>query len=661
MYRSLVKGSYIIFFLIIINFCFADERNFEKSFKDDNLNHEFIKNFSDVKYCENIIYYNKSKFPIIELHNGENIVYYFYTSNIVEFPAYSGKPIELLIGLGINGIIEDIILIKHSEPILLTGIPLFELYEAVNFYKKKNVLDLSVGEMNIITGATVTSCILDETILNSSKIVAYELGIMPLSFSLKKKVLKKYDYFTWSELLNCGAVKHYRVDGEEKNSIPFIDLYYTNINPVSIGKNIFILEEYNKLMSELGKNDSYLLLLNNGSWSFKGSAFSRGGIYDRFVVRQNHNDIRFRYSDYVNVNMYKLHKSVPYFKESGLFIIKGEKFILSDSWKLVLLLFNEIDNIKKYNNFFVEYNIPVKFVEIESSKYKQKWIDNIYDIILYCFLWTIIIIIFIFKKFFSKKYDILRYIKFIIYFVSVFYFGFICAIQPSIVNVFAVIDKNVFLFLFSPLLFICWIFIFFTLFLWGRAFFCGWVCPFGALQELLFKIKIIHKSEYELNDKYHFLFRLFRYYILIFLFLIYFLYSSEMAEFLSEIEPFKTVWNIGILKRKEYEFVIYSIILILVSIFIYRFFCRYLCPLGAFLSLLSKFSLIRIKRRNTCNFCKICAKTCDSRAIDAKGKINVFECLACFNCINKMYDNKICPPLVNNKIWIKYKESGMYN
>ncbi|HFL8794740.1 MAG TPA: 4Fe-4S binding protein [Candidatus Azosocius sp. HAIN] len=660
LYRNFILSSYILF-LLFFNCCFANDKN-NVLFLNNNVVFEKSEFFLNIDTYNNLRFLNNSSFPIIEMKFEKSIRYYFYTSNIVDFSAYSGKPIELLIGLNIEGVIEDISLIKHSEPILLAGISLFELYDAVNFYKNKNIMNLSFSEIDIITGATVTSCILDETVVISSKKVAMDLGIISNELLFKKKISNKYEVLSWDELIKCGAIGHYESFFKDEDGIDnhFIDLYYTNIMPVSIGKNLFFHEEYDRLFENLDNDCSYILLMNNGSWSFKGSAFSRGGIYDRFILSQKNNDIRFRYSDYVNVNVYKLNETVPFFKESGLFIVKKNDFNLSESWNLILLLFSEIDNIKKYNTFSVEYKLPSKFIENDSSKYVQKWIDDIYNVILYFILWFFVIFIFIFKKYFSNNYNKLSNIKFFIYFISVFYFGFICCAQPSFVNLFALLDQNISLFLLSPLLFIGWMMIFITLIFWGRSFFCGWICPFGAFQELFFKVRIFffkNKYKFEFSDKIHSFFKLFRYYIFVFLLLVFFLYSSEIAEFLSEIEPFKTVWNIGILNRKEYEFVIYSVILLFVSIFIYRFFCRYICPLGAFLSLLSKFSLIKIKRRNTCKICRVCFNHCESRAIGVNnGQINSFDCLACFSCINKMYDNKVCPPLVSNKIWIKYEK-----
>ena len=122
-----------------------------------------------------------------DVHGKDKLTsYLFYTTDIVSVVAYSGKPLEILISLSLNGIINDLKLVKHSEPILLTGIPIEKLLEAVAFYKNKNIEDkLAIGEdvtggvsIPIIAGATVTSLILHETVLESAREVAFKFGII---------------------------------------------------------------------------------------------------------------------------------------------------------------------------------------------------------------------------------------------------------------------------------------------------------------------------------------------------------------------------------------------------------------------------------------------------------------------------------------------------
>ena len=79
-----------------------------------------------------------------------------------------------------------------------------------------------------------------------------------------------------------------------------------------------------------------------------------------------------------------------------------------------------------------------------------------------------------------------------------------------------------------------------------------------------------------------------------------------------------------------------------------RFFCRYLCPLGAGLSVLGKLRIFEfLKRRQECgNPCLACNKVCPTGAIRSSGKIIMSECLGCLDCQVMYNDNKRCPPLV---------------
>jgi NosR/NirI family nitrous oxide reductase transcriptional regulator len=96
----------------------------------------------------------------------------------------------------------------------------------------------------------------------------------------------------------------------------------------------------------------------------------------------------------------------------------------------------------------------------------------------------------------------------------------------------------------------------------------------------------------------------------------------------------------------------------LAALIMERFFCRYLCPLGAALALFSRVPIKPIPRRNYCSKCKICTRGCAPHAIDDQGRINSAECLGCFECINSMRDPKQCPPLLKIEIWNQYEASN---
>ena len=99
---------------------------------------------------------------------------------------------------------------------------------------------------------------------------------------------------------------------------------------------------------------------------------------------------------------------------------------------------------------------------------------------------------------------------------------------------------------------------------------------------------------------------------------------------------------------RGWVFVAWALALLAAGLFVERFFCRFLCPLGGVLTLLGKFHLVRwLKRRPECgNPCAVCRSSCPIGAIAADGAINENECLQCLDCQVDYYDETVCPPLV---------------
>jgi polyferredoxin len=77
-------------------------------------------------------------------------------------------------------------------------------------------------------------------------------------------------------------------------------------------------------------------------------------------------------------------------------------------------------------------------------------------------------------------------------------------------------------------------------------------------------------------------------------------------------------------------------------VFVRNLYCRFLCPLGAALGLLSKFTIFGIKRWSECNTCKLCEKTCQWGAIEGP-KIIMTECVRCDDCERLYMDQQKCP------------------
>src|SRR5690606_17879334 len=171
---------------------------------------------------------------------------------------------------------------------------------------------------------------------------------------------------------------------------------------------------------------------------------------------------------------------------------------------------------------------------------------------------------------------------------SLVWIGWYAQAQLSVVNVltFTTALRSDFrweYFLMDPIVFILWVATAISLVFWNRGAFCGWLCPFGALQELTNKIaRRLHvpqiKMSYGVNTRLASL----KYVIFLVLFG-YSLYELGLAEKLSEVEPFKTAIILKVIR--DWPFVVFAAALLVAGLFIERFYCRYLCPLGAALAI----------------------------------------------------------------------------
>jgi NosR/NirI family nitrous oxide reductase transcriptional regulator len=286
----------------------------------------------------------------------------------------------------------------------------------------------------------------------------------------------------------------------------------------------------------------------------------------------------------------------------------------------------------------------------------QIWGLKIAHIVIFaCFL-ILIILVMVFKDRLSKKKSKLEIIRYTILGISFLYVGLILKAQPTTTNIIIFINAlkelqfPLRLYLMEPYLFLSFIFILLTLILWGRGVFCGWLCPYGAMIELLYKGRewLFPKIRWSLPEGIHYKLIYLKYLIFLGLVGVSF-YSFILSEYLVEVEPFRTF----VLKlNREWPFVLYFVILSLGSIVIYRAFCRYLCPLGAALaipSLLKRIPFIKMKRYEFCHSCKICGRICSPGAVMSNGLIDSRECMNCLDCQVNFWDEDVCPVLIKEK------------
>ncbi len=286
----------------------------------------------------------------------------------------------------------------------------------------------------------------------------------------------------------------------------------------------------------------------------------------------------------------------------------------------------------------------------------QVWSLKIGHIIAFSVFLILIILIMLFKDRLSRKKSLLRLIRYAVLGISFIYVGLLLKAQPTTTNIVIIINSlkdlefPLGLYLLEPYIFFSFIFISLTIIVWGRGVFCGWLCPYGAMLELLNKLydRILPKRRLPIPGKLHWKLVYLKYMVFLLILGASF-YNFILSEYMTEVEPFRTF----VLKlHRQWYFVLYFLFLTGLSVVFYRAFCRYLCPLGAALaipSLLRRIPLIRLKRHELCGTCRICSKACPYQAIRPDGVISSTECLDCLDCQINFWDEDICPALKRKK------------
>ncbi len=650
--------------------------------------------------------------PSAAAYKGDKLVgYVFLNSAVVNAIGYSGKPIHIVIGMDTNGVITGAKMVKHSEPIVLVGIPVSKVNDFIAKYVGLNVLDIAKTgkddrELDIVSGATVTVMIIDDTIVRSATRVIRQRGIGGLrdesadpnrvTYSIRSTLDEELD---WMTMLGDGSVRRRLISVGDINAAfesagkaeaaarpekgdpnePFVDLYIANAAVPSIGHSLLGDQEYKNMRAALQPGEHAVLIAGSGRYSFKGSGYVRGGIFDRIQLIQGDRSVRFRSKEHKRLGDFEA-DGAPHFAETGLFVIPADSgFDPARPWRLQLLVHRAIGPIKKeFLTFDIGYVTPPRFIEkhepvaaapaatrgsgspLADAKsgnplWVKIWLSKIPDIIVLMLGLSVLTAIFFFQDWLAKRpvlTDRIR-IAFLVY--TVVWIGFYAQAQLSIVNVLTFIGALMQgfdwgFFLLEPLIFILWGSVAASLLFWGRGVYCGWLCPFGALQELLNRVaKYLKVPQVTVPWGLHERAWPLKYLIFLGLFGVS-LESFEMAEKLAEIEPFKT--TIILVFQRSWPFVFFAVGLLVAGLFIERFFCRYLCPLGGALGIPGRLRMNEwLRRYRECgNPCQRCARECMVQAIHPDGHINPNECLQCLHCQTLYYDDRKCPPMIQKRL-----------
>ena len=656
---------------------------------------------------------------VLPAYAGDTLLGYVYlNSDFTGAIGYSGKPIHILVGIDPQGTITGFKLVDHKEPIVLVGVPEKRVVAALNKLIGIQIRPIASGtarapQPDIVSGATVTVLVMADSVVRSAVRLVKSGRLATGNTSGHTQAAAESETRSldptqtgrrdWASLLGDGSVRRLTLTVADINdafaksgnaeaaSRPepggpddlFIDLYAALVSAPVIGRSLLGDLGYQRLSERLKPGQQALLIAGTGIYSFKGSGYVRGGIFDRIELEQDGSGVRFRDRNHERLGDIAA-DGAPALREIGLFTVP-EDFTLdpAEPWDLRLLVQRATGaRDKAFLTFELPYTLPDRYIRIEKAAppapkiaadasaeaaakiasapdddplWRQMWERSTGSIAVTAFAIALLTLIFFFQNALVRRPLVYTWVRrgFLIF--TLVWLGWYANAQLSVVNVLTF--TNALLtgfsweyFLTAPLIFILWSAVAISLLFWGRGPFCGWLCPFGALQELSNSAaKALGVPQLRVAWNLHERLWPIKYVIFLVLFGVS-IYSISTAERLAEIEPFKTAIILKFVR--EWPFVLFAVALLTAGLFVERFFCRYLCPLGAALAIPGRLRMFEwLRRWPECGSpCQRCANECPVQSIHPEGHINVNECIYCMHCQELYYDDHRCPHMIQVRL-----------
>ena len=647
--------------------------------------------------------------PAIAVFKGDQIVaYVFSTLDIIAAPGYSTTPFDVIAGVDLSGRITGAKVVFHEESMIVHDAVRQRQLDTLLAREAGRPLRGGTNALppDYVDGATISARAMRAAVLTTAGLVLRARAARTAAPTADTAVtvatvptldLESFSIKSWDALLAEGAVVRRRVpSGEVATALAnagaasvkldwplgtgddlYIEFMTALVTPPAIGGNLLGLLKFEDYTRQLPSGAHAIYVASNGPYDFLGTGYfraSEGNRFDRLRVIQDGKTFGFVRNDYAYAT------PVQGQQVTGLFALRANSgFDPLKPWRLDILI-NGAAAPPLTVAFGLDYKVPDAYVlqvpdpnvvmpqgqpqpepqaEPEPEPdlpppvpiWVEAWRDARIDIAILAGVLSVLTLIFIFQATLARFRVAHRLVRTGFLLVVLVWLGWTAGVQLSIVNVvnyvrapFSGVDIG--FYLTEPLMLIVAGYTLVSVVLIGRGVFCGWLCPFGALQELLGQLSRALRVP-QWNPPVALEQRLWMgKYIAAAAVMALVLTQIDPAGATSEIEPFKTAITTRF--TRAWPYVLYAGAVLAIGLFSERAYCRFLCPLGGVLASLDRLHLLTLlKRRPECGSpCRLCERGCPVRAIEPDGTIVTAECFQCLDCQVEYHDDKRCPPLV---------------
>ncbi|MBG6210093.1 transcriptional regulator of nitric oxide reductase [Labrenzia sp. EL_126] len=629
---------------------------------------------------------------IYELINLDGRVagYAFETTPLAPLPGFSGAPINLFVILTLEGRLIDVDLVSHNEPIFVSGLGEAPFQEFIAQYKGYSITDsLVIGVpygdegsgsslvyLDGVTKATASVRIAHETLLAAAFKVAREKIEGIGGRAAAEPNLDHAEQLTWDDIVEEGLVGRRLVTNREVDDAfadtiwadddelakdepdePYLDLWVVDIGPPAIAEAILEPDSLVQLRNfqELSPEDEPILVIDAGRHGLVTEDFVRNTSPDLITASQDGLPISLRDAD-LDI---ELRDGIPGEVAMVLRTDRRLGFDPTGDWSLSVRATREHGSFRPEIGT-VDFALTHKtderfFIRDEPPEPVPVWRQAMEarsgDLVVLAGGLAALVPLLLFGQSRLAGYRHYTAIRLLILAGVIGFVGWWGQGQLSIVTVLGVMrglfeGQSLSFLLYDPFSLLIWAVVLVTFLVWGRGFFCGWMCPFGAMQEFMHHLgRSLRLPQIRVPDRIDRWLVKLKYVILGGLVLLAFV-APGYLDAAVEVEPFKTAVTTFFVR--EWYFVLYCVGLLVLSTMVFKGFCRYICPLGAVMAI-GGFLRIRdwIPRRDACGSpCQLCRVKCNYNAIKPTGGIRYDECFQCLDCVTIHDDDARCVPLV---------------
>ena len=598
--------------------------------------------------------------------DGKVLGYVGSTWELAGSVGYSGRPLDVLVAVTPAARVAGALLVQHNEPVLTLGISDANIAAYVSGFAGHDLTADPAAQASdlpdVISRATVSTGVIRDGILRSARTLAIGRGLIVGGGGIDRITFAQTD---WAGLLASGALSQTHVSMDEAAQklagakVPvmpgagdFLQVWAGVIDPPTVGQNLLGQQGFTKAVGQLPVGGAVLIVMTKGVGSHRGTDWQATGVFDRLAVVQG----AFRWQP--SSDRYQMVKKLalpdaPEMKEISLFALPPE---IDATKPFTLEILSARAAATQGDVSFVTalpIALPASFVTkpVEAPPlWVSIWVAKRPQIVIVTLMLTLLTLILFAQEWITRRPRLWRTGRLMFLGSTFLVLGMGLNGQLSVVQVVAFVHSLLTgfrweTFLIEPVIFILWGFTALGMLFWGRGVYCGWLCPFGALQELTnAAAQRLGVKQIAVPQALHERLWVLKYTLFMAILALSF-YSMHDAILLAEAEPFKTAISLRFVRA--WPFVLFVVALLFAGLFIERFYCRYLCPLGAGLAIPAKLKIFDwLKRRPQCGReCRMCETKCTVGAIDAIGRINANECVLCLRCQVIMNDGTQCPVL----------------